>query len=60
MVKAFLAGKNASENLHHGLLVMELLMAAYKSAEEKRIIKLPDPSLKEYLPLPRAASKFVK
>ncbi|RLE63361.1 MAG: gfo/Idh/MocA family oxidoreductase [Thermoprotei archaeon] len=61
MVKAFLAGRNAPENLHDGVLVMELLMAAYKSAEEKRIIKLPDPSLKEYLPLPfRIASKFVK
>ncbi len=61
MVKAFLASKNAPENLHDSVLVMELLIAAYKFAGEKKIVKLPDPSLKDYLPLPfRIASKLVK
>lgn len=35
----------------------KLLMAAYKSTEEKRVMKVPDPGLKEYL---SAASKFIR
>jgi len=50
VVDAFMEERNAKENLQDGLLVMELLMAAYKSAEEKHAIRLPDPSLRDYKP----------
>ena len=60
MVEAFLRDGSANENLYDGVLVMELLMAAYKSSEERKTIKLPDSSLKEYKPKPfRDAKRFV-
>lgn len=60
MVSAFASGRSPEENLRDALLVMELLMAAYKSAEEKRVVKLPDPALKDYKPKPfrEAAEKI--
>jgi len=47
MVSAIASGRSPEENLRDALLVMELLMAAYKSAEEKRAVKLPDPTRDE-------------
>ena len=60
MVSAFASGRSPEENLRDALLVMELLMAAYKSAEEKRAVKLPDPTLRDYKPKPfrEAAEKI--
>jgi len=52
ITRAFLDNKEPRENLKHAVEVMELLMAAYKAAELKQPIKLPDPLLKEYKPLP--------
>lgn len=50
--RAFAENKTPRENLFHAVEVMELLMAAYKSAEIGEPVKLPDPSLREYRPLP--------
>jgi predicted dehydrogenase len=61
MVEAFSKGISPRENLEDALLVMELLMAAYKSAEFRKPIRLPDPSLEDYKPPPyRVASAIVQ
>ncbi len=52
MVRSFIDGKNPRENLDDAVFVMELLMAAYKSSETKRPVRLPDPTLLEYRPAP--------
>jgi len=41
MVRAFLEGRMPNENWRDGLAVVEVLMAAYKSAEEGRSIQFP-------------------
>ncbi len=41
MVQSFLAGRMPDETWHDGLAVTEVLMACYKSAEERRTIDFP-------------------
>jgi predicted dehydrogenase len=41
MVRAFLEGRMPDENWRDGLAVVEVLMACYKSAEERRTIDFP-------------------
>jgi predicted dehydrogenase len=41
MVQAFSSGRQPDETLHDGLVVTELLMAAYRSAETGRTVHLP-------------------
>lgn len=50
MVQSFLAGKRPEENFSDGINVTELLMAAYKSAEEGRAIKFPPDGLDDFIP----------
>jgi predicted dehydrogenase len=50
MVQAFRAGRQPEEDLHDGLLVTELLMAAYLSAEEGRTVTFPVANLEEFVP----------
>ena len=50
MVQSFLAGKRPMENYSDGLNVTELLMAAYKSAEEEKTIPFPPPDLETFIP----------
>jgi len=50
MVQSFLAGKRPMENFSDGLNVTELLMAAYKSAEEEKTIPFPPPDLETFIP----------
>jgi len=52
IAQAFANNTIPRENLEHAVEVMELLMAAYKSAELGKPVKLPDPSLIDYRPLP--------
>jgi len=42
MVEAFSSGRQPEETFHDGLVVTQLLMAAYRSAETGRIVYLPD------------------
>jgi predicted dehydrogenase len=51
-VTAFQRGDNGRLDLHDGRDVMELCMAAYKSAEEGREVRLADASLETYTPPP--------
>lgn len=50
MVEAFRAGRQPDEDLQDGLLVTELLMAAYLSAEEGRTVTFPVSNLEEFVP----------
>jgi len=50
MVQSFLAGKRPEENFSDGLNVTELLMAAYKSAEEEKTIPFHLPDLETFIP----------
>lgn len=50
MVESFLAGKRPQENFDDGLDVTRLLMAAYMSAEQEKIIKLPNPDIDSFIP----------
>lgn len=50
MVQSFLAGKRPMESFSDGLNVTELLMAAYKSAEEEKTIPFPPPDLETFIP----------
>ena len=50
MVESFNAGILPSENWNDGLLIMELMMAAYKSAEEGKTLKYNPAELREYKP----------
>ncbi|REJ86194.1 MAG: gfo/Idh/MocA family oxidoreductase [Acidobacteria bacterium] len=49
MVRAFLAGERPRENFDDGVAIAELLMAAYRSAEEGRVVAL-DEDLEEFVP----------
>ncbi len=50
MVRCFLRGETPFSTLEDGLRVTELLMAAYRSAEEGRTIALPSPDLERFIP----------
>ncbi len=50
MVQSFLAGRRPEENFGDGVNVTELLMTAYKSAEEERTIPFPPPDLETFIP----------
>ncbi|MBN2416523.1 Gfo/Idh/MocA family oxidoreductase [bacterium] len=50
MVESFLAGTRPLENFSDGLNVTELLMAAYKSAEEGRTIPFPFDGIEDFMP----------
>jgi len=49
-VRCFLDGKQPEENFEDGLEVTELLMTAYMSAEEGRVIKFRPEGLDTYVP----------
>jgi predicted dehydrogenase len=51
MVERFLDGKRPDETFEDGVHVMELLMAAYMSAEQEKTIEYPPPGLDEFIPL---------
>src|SRR5690606_20899378 len=50
MVRAFRRGESPVETCEDGVVVAELLMAAYLSAETGETVKLPEPSLAEFVP----------
>ncbi|MBK8946239.1 MAG: Gfo/Idh/MocA family oxidoreductase [Ignavibacteriae bacterium] len=50
MVQSFLNGKRPEENFSDGVNVTELLMTAYKSAEEEKTIKFPPDDLETFIP----------
>jgi predicted dehydrogenase len=50
MVQAFRAGTQPEEDLHDGLLITELMMAAYLSAELGETLKWPVAGLEDYVP----------
>jgi predicted dehydrogenase len=50
MVRAFLRGEPPVETCEDGLVVAELLMAAYLSAETGETVRLPEPSLADFVP----------
>ena len=49
-VQHFLDGKQPEENFHTGLEVTQLLMAAYMSAEQERVIDFNPGELENYIP----------
>ena len=51
MISAFARGIMPRETLHDGLLVMKLLMAAYKSAELGQVVRFVDDAFDEFIPL---------
>jgi predicted dehydrogenase len=50
MVRAFLRGEPPVETCRDGLVVSELLMAAYLSGETGETVRLPEPSLESFVP----------
>lgn len=50
MVESFRAGKLPYENWNDGYLITELMMTAYKSAEDEKTIKYNPGSLRDYKP----------
>jgi predicted dehydrogenase len=50
MVAAFRAGVMPRETVHDGLVVTELLMAAYLSAETGQTVELPTADLESFVP----------
>jgi predicted dehydrogenase len=49
-VNCFLEGRQPEENFYDGLAVSELLMTAYMSAEEGRVIEFPPKGLEAFVP----------
>ena len=52
MVKCFLEGKLPLENWHDGLLIIQLIMACYQSAEKGSRIKFSPSEVESYIPKP--------
>lgn len=50
MVQAFLKGKQPAENWHDGLLVTELLMTCYMSAELGKTLQFPVDGIEDFVP----------
>jgi predicted dehydrogenase len=50
MVQAFRSGTQPEEDLHDGLLITELMMAAYLSAELGETLRWPVAGLEDYVP----------
>jgi predicted dehydrogenase len=50
MVQSFLSGNRPEENFSDGLSVTELLMAAYMSAEQEKVISFPPPDIESFVP----------
>lgn len=50
MVDSFLRGQVSEESWEDGLLVTQLLMSCYMSAEKKRKIQFPPPGLEDFVP----------
>jgi predicted dehydrogenase len=50
MVRAFRRGEPPAETCTDGVIVSELLMAAYLSAETGETVRLPDPALADFVP----------
>jgi predicted dehydrogenase len=50
MVRAFLRGEPPAETCRDGLVVAELMMAAYLSGETGETVRLPEPSLESFVP----------
>jgi predicted dehydrogenase len=50
MIQSFLENKRPEENFSDGVNVVELLMAAYMSAEQEKTIAFPPPELKSFIP----------
>jgi predicted dehydrogenase len=50
MVQSFLAGVQPEEDLHDGLLITELMMAAYLSAELGETLRWPVSGLEDFVP----------
>lgn len=50
MVRAFRRGETPSETCADGVVVSELLMAAYLSAETGETVRLPEPALEKFVP----------
>ncbi len=51
MIQAFAAGKDPLLTFHDGFEVVELLMAAYMSAEQRRTVDFRPEGLDAYIPL---------
>ncbi|HEV2532410.1 Gfo/Idh/MocA family oxidoreductase [Phenylobacterium sp.] len=52
MVEAFRHGRTPIETFIDGVEVTKMVMALYKSAETGATVRLPDPSLETYVPVP--------
>jgi predicted dehydrogenase len=50
MVEAFRHRRMPMESFHDGVVVAEMLMALYRSAEIGQVVKLPSPELETYVP----------
>ncbi|MFH1179760.1 MAG: Gfo/Idh/MocA family oxidoreductase [Candidatus Bathyarchaeota archaeon] len=50
MVESFRTGELPTENWRDGLLIMELMMSAYKSAEDEKTIKYDPSQLRDFKP----------
>jgi predicted dehydrogenase len=52
MVEAFRHGRTPIETFVDGVEVVKMVMGLYKSAETGQVVRLPDPSLESYVPVP--------
>ena len=52
MVEAFRHGRTPLETFADGVEVVKMVMALYKSAETGQVVRLPDPTLETYVPVP--------
>jgi len=50
MVEAFLKGQQPDENWHDGLLIVQLMMLAYMSAEKKQKLSFDPALVEDYVP----------